>query len=196
MEQDRQAFLLDHIIELLIGFFATLVLGFIVDKILVNINKEFDRKKSEYMPGTELDGHSIFNIPSPKGSAFLGEAERALFYFSWFIFPQMIIGWFLFKVASKWEVWNNIYRFPETLEPWTKIQSLSARIWLGARTYQRFLIGAILNILVSMAGFAISIFLAANSIDPWGGYLLLALIIFYLAYKSIKMQLREEISKT
>ena len=179
---------LAHPFKLLTGLFTTMILGILyVDKKLSNISDEFKIKESDYGVDKIIKSQSIvFNIPSVKESASLGEAERILLFFSWIILPEMIIGWFLFKVASKWELWNNVYKFPEVFSNSSKEESLSARIWLGARTYQRFLIGAILNILVSLIGFVIYIVLTAYSIKPYDVYLFIALAIFYSVIRIIK----------
>jgi hypothetical protein len=188
MNEQLQAVLSNHAIELMLGFFTALVLGFLVDRVLRNINKEFDTMSELYGVDTNSKWGAIYWIPSAKGSADLGEAERALFFLSWFILPEIVVGWFLFKVASKWELWNNIYQFPSSFEKEDPRKSLAARIWLGARTYQRFLLGAILNILVSLAGYSVYLVSSMISLGVWEVALAGTVFLLYLVLKIRKMR--------
>jgi hypothetical protein len=83
----------------------------------------------------------------------LGTFERILIFFAvWIQKYEIIAGWFAFKVASKWEVWSNIVKVPESL-PESKdnksmLSYLRARRAWGARILSRFLIGTITNILI------------------------------------------------
>lgn len=83
----------------------------------------------------------------------MGSFERILIFFAvWIQEYEIIAGWFAFKVASKWKVWSNVIKVPESL-PESKdnisiLSYLKARRAWGARILSRFLIGTITNILI------------------------------------------------
>ena len=83
----------------------------------------------------------------------LGAFERVLIFFSvWIQEYEIIAGWFAFKVASKWQVWSNIIKVPESMteskDTRMMLSYLRARRAWGARLLSRFLIGTITNILI------------------------------------------------
>jgi len=57
-----------------------------------------------------------------------------------------------FKVASKWESWQNVVRVPDTLtEPnVSQLELLRARRQWGAILYTRFLCGTLVNVLIGV----------------------------------------------
>ncbi len=150
MQTELSELAFSHPWQFFAGLAVVWFLGSGVDKILAVVKKDFDINRPKI--AKLRSWKDVFQIPSERGSSWIGRSERVLFYLSWFLVPEMIAGWLLFKVASKWEVWNNIYKMPAKFERNTVKDSLVARIWLGARTYQRFLLGASLNILDSIIG--------------------------------------------
>jgi len=88
-----------------------------------------------------------------KGARWLGGLERALFFVGFFQgSPELVAGWLLFKVASKWESWQNIVRIPESLEGVDPIEFLRYRHTWGVKVMQSFLVGTLSNILAGIAG--------------------------------------------
>jgi hypothetical protein len=100
--------------------------------------------------------------PSSKGPAWVGRLERVLFFFAlYFHALELVAGWLVFKVGSKWEVWNNVVRVPTSLNNVDDIDYLRARHFWGLSLLHRFLIGTLANVIASIVG--------------WGAYRLAAL---------------------
>lgn len=96
-------------------------------------------------------------------ASWLGGLECCLAYIATLLFHQeaaaVIGGWLAFKVASKWESWQNVVQVPDTLgEPVSSpLDSLRARRQWGALLYTRFLIGTLLNVLLgALIGVAVA----------------------------------------
>jgi len=82
----------------------------------------------------------------------LGRFERTLFYIAIVsLYPEVILGWLAFKVASKWEVLQNLVKVPGMEDPGRKLSVTGRRAW-GDRVLQRFLIGTLGNILAGYFG--------------------------------------------
>jgi len=100
---------------------------------------------------------------SVNGSKLLGKYERILFYIVLHTRRyEILAGWMAFKLASKWEVWGNIIRVPETLGRAGSLDYLIARKRWGVRTYQRFTIGMLLDFFAANVGYFTFLFL-----DKW-----------------------------
>ena len=65
---------------------------------------------------------------------------------------QLIIGCLVFKVGSKWEVWNNIIKVPTDVEGWDELDYLCLRLHWGSRLLSSFLIGTLANVAASGVG--------------------------------------------
>lgn len=83
----------------------------------------------------------------------LGALERILIFFAvWTNEYTIIAGWLAFKVATKWEVWNNIVKVPDSMpaskDNLSMLSYLKARRAWGARVLSGFLIGTITNVLI------------------------------------------------
>jgi len=100
-------------------------------------------------------------ITKPReGGKWLGRLERIMFFCAFLIDqPLLIGGWLAFKVASKWEVWNNIVKVPDNIEKVNQIDFLRARRQWGSGLYQGFLIGTCANIIAGLIGSTISRFI-------------------------------------
>jgi hypothetical protein len=89
----------------------------------------------------------------------LGTLEGLLAYGSFLVFDKngaLVIGGYLaFKVASKWESWQNIVQVPQTLEGVPQLDFLRARRQWGTTLYLRFLIGTLLNLLFGFVAAAL-----------------------------------------
>jgi hypothetical protein len=82
---------------------------------------------------------------------FLGTLERLIaFAAAWLGQYELLFAWLTFKVASKWEVWSNVLRIPESLENIAQIEYLKARRIWGSVMLMRFLIGTLANVLIGV----------------------------------------------
>jgi hypothetical protein len=93
----------------------------------------------------------------------LGGLEGLLAYGSFLAFDKnaalVIGGWLAFKVASKWESWQNIIQVPQSLEGVSQVDFLRARRQWGTTVYLRFLIGTLVNLLFGfLAAALVSLF--------------------------------------
>ena len=97
-------------------------------------------------------------IPSEDAGKWLGRVEILIFIMSiWFGFEAIILGWLAFKVATKWEVWQNVIQTPAQLKDESgkdidALEYLAARRRFASYTFMRFLIGTGGNLLVAAAG--------------------------------------------
>ena len=92
--------------------------------------------------------------PNPKGGEFLGKLERITFFAALATcHPELIAGWLLFKVASKWEFWQNIVKVGTGDDGHMTLHT--RRAW-GSNVYQRFLSGTLLNILFAGLGYLVA----------------------------------------
>lgn len=66
--------------------------------------------------------------------------------------PIFIGGWLVFKVAAKWENWAHVVRLPELKSLDLNSAEFENRARFGSWLHSRFLIGVLLNILVSVIG--------------------------------------------
>jgi len=91
-----------------------------------------------------------------KSASWLGGLECLLAYVATVAFSgsagPIIGGWMAFKVASKWESWQNVVRVPETLTESnvSQLDFLRARRQWAALLYTRFLCGTLLNVLIGV----------------------------------------------
>jgi hypothetical protein len=94
---------------------------------------------------------------SPTAAKWLGGLESLLAYGSLLAFDKnaalVVAGWLAFKVASKWESWQNISQVPQSLEGVSQLDFLRARRQWSTTLYLRFLIGTLLNL---MFGFLVA----------------------------------------
>lgn len=66
--------------------------------------------------------------------------------------PIFIGGWLVFKVAAKWENWAHVVRLPELAVRDLNSIEFEHRARFASWLHSRFLIGVLLNILVSIVG--------------------------------------------
>ena len=82
----------------------------------------------------------------------LGMLERTISAVAgWTHAYELAAGWLAFKVASKWEVWSNVLRLPESFPGVEPLPWLRARRQWGANLLMRFLTGTISNVLLGFA---------------------------------------------
>ena len=133
----------------LTGVFVTFALGKHVNSLVERIRAAVP---TDAPSGVAQDDWNQVTVTDPGPGQWLGSLERLLFFASiWFNAWEVVAGWLLFKVASKWEVWNNIVKVPESLGPDTDgLSQLRARHGWGTRVLQSFLAGTLANILTGV----------------------------------------------
>jgi len=156
-----KTFLGFNILSFLAGLVIVIILGEWVKAIVIGITK-----KIKVDPPKGVDKQKWASLVSNDtneggdGASYIGKLERMLFYLALVIkTPELILGWFAFKVASKWETWNNLIKVPNYLKNRNDLDYLLARKRWGTKTYQRFLIGTLLNLFAGLIGYAFYVFL-------------------------------------
>lgn len=90
------------------------------------------------------------------GVRLLGILESVFFYWSfWIGEPQWVGGWLALKVATKWQVWQQVIRLPEKSANVEDLQITKFRAVWGTILYNRFLLGTIYNIVVAIVAASI-----------------------------------------
>jgi len=108
----------------------------------------------------------IANTPGPAGGRWIGALERAFLFLAILAsVPTLLIAWLAFKVATKWEVWTNLYRVPDKLPRLNQMDFFLARTRLGARVFQRFMVGTLFNLGSALVAYLL--FLALSERFPW-----------------------------
>jgi hypothetical protein len=139
--------------EILIALVVATLLGFGVPKLMT-----FTTKSIRLVPPngiTQEQWEEIVCVGS--GGAWISFFERILIIGALHLnSPSIIIGWLAFKVAAKWEAWNNIVKVPDKLNNTSDPCSyLRARNAWGTWILQRFLMGTILNIVIGFLAYYI-----------------------------------------
>jgi hypothetical protein len=147
-----------YILQLLIdlgvyvaGYVFTSILGGRLVKLLDKISSDIDNN-----PPTHIEPNQWKEILSPgnkRAGLWLGRFER-LFFLIMFISEAYILAgfWLAFKVASKWETWQNIVQVPDDEVQGFNLGVLDRRNW-GDRVLQRFLLGTLGNLLAGFFGY-------------------------------------------
>ena len=100
---------------------------------------------------------TLVTFVNSRGARWLGSLERALFVVALLQGAREIVaGWLLFKVASKWEAWHNIIRVPESVDDLDTLEFLRYRHTWGVTIMQSFLVGTLANILAGLAGVVVA----------------------------------------
>jgi hypothetical protein len=139
----------------LVGLLITILLSIFIAPIIIKKGtSDNDDKSPEGISGNLWT--SIIH-QSKSGGKVLGLLEAILFFISlWVAHPELIAGWLVFKVGSKWEIWHNIIKVPEEIKNIDNLEYLNARHKWGTKVLMRFLIGTITNIIIAMFGTVIS----------------------------------------
>ncbi len=85
------------------------------------------------------------------GGKWLGALERLVSATAaWANEYTLLAGWLAFKVASKWEVWSNVLRVPQSLRDTPDLDYLRVRRIWGSRMMMRFLLGTLSNVMLGI----------------------------------------------
>jgi len=154
MTSDQLLCLIKQLIAVIVGLIITIILSRFITPILMNLSVRDVNK--EPPPGIEKELWNSVIEPTKSGGEILGTLETIFFFLSlWIAHPELIAGWLVFKVGSKWEVWSNLVKVPEKMDMTDEINYLRARHDWGTAVLTRFLVGTISNILLAMIGTAI-----------------------------------------
>ncbi len=133
--------------EIVVGILVSLIMGPVVGWVLI-----LGGLKLEKPDGI---GEEIWGALQPKeiehAGKWLGALERLVALASaWTGKYELVAGWLAFKVASKWEVWTNVLKVPESLSDIAPLEYLRARRVWGSMMLMRFLLGTLSNVLLGI----------------------------------------------
>jgi len=141
----------------------SLVIIYFLGKILEDKMKEIKDRSLKYLKPpegiNEKEWRDAFIIRDELqvNTKCIGLLERFVFYFSMVISQPSIIGfWLAFKVASKWQAWQNISKIPDYLSKNHKtsdknntLGQFKARNIIATYTLQRWFLGTLGNIAIA-----------------------------------------------
>jgi len=140
------------------GLFVTLLLGLYTTR----MNERL--KKFQPQTGTELWRRLGGSEAEREMTRRLGLLEQGLFFASFVVGEYILIGAMLaFKLASKWQVWQQIVKVPEKLDYIygfdntldginNELDYFLFRNWWATQTSSRFIIGTFCNLLAAFIG--------------------------------------------
>ena len=137
------------------GALATMLLGIWVNRLVAKVRATV---RVEPPAGVSSVDWAQVTVTDPKPGEWLGGLERLLFFVAvWGNVWEVVAGWLVFKVGSKWEVWTNIVKVPDTVgTPGDAMSQLRARHAWGTRILQSFLVGTIANVLCGVVAAAVA----------------------------------------
>ena len=100
-------------------------------------------------------GENVQNLTRRSHSSSLAGMDGKVWFLLWSGAALLVGGWLAFKVASKWAVWQNIIKVPESAAGLSDEQLVSARFRFGTHLLQRFLLGTLGNVLAALFGVAL-----------------------------------------
>ena len=144
---------MDHpFVALLAGLAVTALLSFGVKPLVRYAVGSIDKD----LPSTTAAQQKKQWLELVKGDAggkVLGWLERLMFFGAFAANMPLGIGaWLAFKVASKWNVWENVILLPTEIEGVEKLGFLIARRRWGSAILMSFLIGTAYNIIAGFIG--------------------------------------------
>jgi hypothetical protein len=141
----------------IIGIIAGIYFSYYLSK---HVGKFIDRatKDVEFIPPKNIPKEkweSLIKLPFKDDSGkWIGTLERIISFLAFYLCGYVIIGaWLVFKVGSKWQVWNNLIQVPKEIKDIDgkdidDFSYLRARQVWGSWLLTRFLIGTLLNIII------------------------------------------------
>jgi hypothetical protein len=138
---------------LLLGLFVAV---FAVEPLVRLLLRRVRLEELPAISGWSKEEPTLTPFVNDRGAMWLGRLERALFFFAfWMGAPELIGGWLLFKVATKWEAWQNIVKLPDQIEGLDPVDYLRYRHAWGMSIMQSFLAGTLANVLGAFGSVAI-----------------------------------------
>jgi len=149
-----------RIVLAVVGALVTMLLGLCVPRILTRLRDEIEIPSISRAAEVEQKWKQLHEHPRA-GGTWVGHLERLLMYGLLFLEPKdaaAAIGiWVAFKLAAKWEAWNNIARVPEQLDEHHSVDKLDYAIgrrkW-AAQSYATFVVGTGANFIAAGFGTA------------------------------------------
>jgi len=151
MQNNHILFFLYYSCPFIVGLLsATLICYFIVPRLIKIVTVDIEITPPQ---GIGSDEWNPATSPSNYAGKWLGVLEVILYYVAFLIGkPELIAGWFVFKVGSKWEVWHNIVKVPDLVDGIDQIDYLRSRHNWGAFVLNRFTFGTLSNVIIAMLG--------------------------------------------
>ena len=141
------------LLHVVVGLISTVLLGFGVLPLL-----DYAKKSMPLPPPNEATAEQWSKLVSGnEGGAVLGHLERFLFFAVFLAGAPLAAGaWLAFKVASKWNAWENILAIPSKLDGIEDLDFLNARRHWGSHVLMTFLIGTAYNLICGLLGAALA----------------------------------------
>lgn len=155
----------------LYGALVVILIGFTVGPLL-NCIASFKNVK----PPVNLNTNSSNDLKAivfgstiiSKSGIWIGRLESFIFYISFLHFEESAVyvigGWLAFKVASKWETWNNIHKVPVYFKGIDENEFFKFRRVWGDTVYERFIIGTLFNIFIGFFAYLFVQFLQIKEV--------------------------------
>jgi hypothetical protein len=137
--------------HVLIGLVVTILLGFGVSPVM-----DYAKKSMHLPPPSEATADQWSQLMKGRESgAVLGWLERFMFFAAFLAGADIAVAaWLAFKVASKWNAWENVITVPKALEGVSELDFLIARRAWGSHVLMTFLIGTAYNVVAGLLGAA------------------------------------------
>lgn len=142
-----------------IGLGATAVLGLGVGRVLLG-GRLSPATFSATLAKLDEEWTRAAVLLSPPRSSVFGLLEQGLFFVAfWSKAPELAAGWLIFKVGSKWEIWTNIIKMPESPDG---VHGFHLRNMFGSWLLQRWLLGTLGNLIAAIVGVGLARWLLAG----------------------------------
>jgi hypothetical protein len=159
-----------------VGLAFTLLVGLLVKPLLAGMRRSFKMKRFSKNPEIRRRWKQLTKHPDPSGD-WVGWVERIYFFFAIGFGSWEALGiWLVFKVASKWEAWNQMGFVPDNPNGYsdetnaipsagsppqppavTPLEWARARRIWAAMGYGTFVVGTAVNLFVAVLGVLISL---------------------------------------
>lgn len=154
----------DHLSKILL--FAGYFISFVISELTIGPLLKKATKEIDTAPPSGLDSKLWQRVTTAvnqegarsAGGKWIGRLELILFYIAVSIQkPELIAGWLIFKVGSKWETWTGIVKVPEKIEGIDDdVDYLRARHAWGSMKLTKFLVGTLAMVIYAFIGWGIA----------------------------------------
>lgn len=135
-----------------VGFVVTFILGLFVRRVMKYAGRTIPlTPPSDASDKQKHDWEMI--IKGNESGAILGSLERIIFFAAFLAEAHIAVAaWLAFKVASKWNAWENVIAIPKKIDGVDDLNFLVARSSLGSHVLMTFQIGTAYNIIAGLFG--------------------------------------------
>ena len=146
----------NKVLPVICSVIAVYLFGLISDHYSKKIKNTFDKTPPDGVSEEAWNDALFISNNSHSPVRWLGFLERFFFFCAFSTgASQLVAGWLIFKLGSKWQTWNTIVKFPEKIDNIDQISFLAAKNRYGSNILQRWLFGTLANIFSGYAGFLI-----------------------------------------